>query len=70
MAYWDHNAATNGLGAGSSDLLMQPGVPSHDSPTVRNRIIRQMRLHNGAEPDFVEENGRFVVRPWKEFRQA
>ena len=37
---------------------------------VRNRIIKQMRLHNGTETDLVEEDDRFVVRFWKEFRQA
>ena len=37
---------------------------------VRNRIIKSMRQHNGTEPDLEEQDDRFVVRLWKENRQA
>ena len=37
---------------------------------VRNRIIESMRQHNGTEPDLEEQDDRFVVRLWKENRQA
>lgn len=32
---------------------------------VRNKIIPGMREHNGTEPDFIEEDSRFIVRLWK-----
>lgn len=33
---------------------------------VPRKIIEGMRLHNGTEPDLVEEESRFVVRLWKD----
>lgn len=33
---------------------------------VRNKIIPGMHVHNGTEPDFIEEENRFTVRLWKE----
>lgn len=35
---------------------------------VKNKIIPGMLAHNGTEPDLVEEEGRFLVRLWKEPR--
>jgi len=35
---------------------------------VPRKIITGMRAHNGTEPDFVEEESRFIVRLWKEPR--
>lgn len=32
---------------------------------VRNKIIPGMLEHNGTEPDFIEEESRFIVRLWK-----
>ena len=37
---------------------------------VRNRIIGAMRKHHGTEPDLIEEEHRFIVRPWKEPESA
>jgi len=28
--------------------------------------VQGMRVHNGTEPDLVEEEDRFIVRLWKE----
>ena len=33
---------------------------------VRKQIIEAMRLHNGTEPDLVEQDDRFIVRLWKD----
>ena len=33
---------------------------------VRNKIIPGMRIHNGTEPDLIEEEHRFTVRLWKQ----
>jgi ATP-dependent DNA helicase RecG len=35
---------------------------------VPRKIIEGMRAHNGTEPDLIEEEGRFIVRLWKERR--
>lgn len=32
---------------------------------IRNKVIPIMRDHNGTEPDFIEEENRFIVRLWK-----
>ena len=32
---------------------------------IRNKVIPSMRAHNDTEPDFVEEENRFIVRLWK-----
>ena len=37
---------------------------------VPRKIIEGMRMHNGTEPDLIEEEDRFVVRLWKEPRPA
>ena len=52
------------------EILRDYRYIEHQGMGVRNRIIRQMRLHNGTEPDLVEEDDRFVVRFWKEAKQA
>ena len=33
---------------------------------VPRKIIRGMQLHNGTDPDLIEEEDRFIVRLWKE----
>ena len=33
---------------------------------VPRRIIEGMRVHNGSEPDLIEEDDRLVARMWKE----
>ncbi len=33
---------------------------------VRNKVIPGMKAHNGTEPEFIEAQGRFAVRLWKE----
>jgi ATP-dependent DNA helicase RecG len=37
---------------------------------VPRKIIEGMRMHNGTEPDLIEEEDRFIVRLWKEPRAA
>lgn len=37
---------------------------------VPRKIIEGMRAHNGTEPDLIEEEDRFIVRLWKELRNA
>jgi ATP-dependent DNA helicase RecG len=37
---------------------------------VPRKIIEGMRMHNGTEPDLIEEEDRFIVRLWKEPRPA
>lgn len=32
---------------------------------VPRKIVNGMRLHNGTEPDLIEEDSRFIVRLWK-----
>ena len=36
---------------------------------VPRKIIQGMRAHNGTDPDLIEEEDRFIVRLWKEFRE-
>ncbi len=52
------------------EILRDYRYIEHQGMGVRNRIIKQMQLHNGTEPDLVEEDDRFVVRFWKECRPA
>ena len=52
------------------EILRDYGYIEHYGMGVRHRIIKSMRTHNGTEPDLVEQEDRFVVRPWKERRQA
>ena len=33
---------------------------------VRNKIIPGMRMHNGTEPELIEEEHRFTIRLWRE----
>ena len=33
---------------------------------VRSKIIPGMRVHNGTDPDLVEEDQRFTIRLWKD----
>lgn len=51
------------------EILRDYRYIEHHGMGVRNRIIESMRLHNGTQPDLVEEDDRFVVRLWKEHRQ-
>lgn len=37
---------------------------------VPRKIIRGMREHNGTDPDLIEEESRFTVRLWKEWKGA
>ncbi len=52
------------------EILRDYRYIEHQGMGVRNRIIESMRLHNGTEPDLEEQDDRFVVRLWKERRQA
>lgn len=36
---------------------------------VPRKIVQGMLVHNGTEPDLIEEEDRFIVRLWKERRQ-
>ena len=48
------------------DVLRDYGYVEHLGMGVRKRIIEAMRVHNGTEPDLVEEEHRFTVRLWKD----
>jgi ATP-dependent DNA helicase RecG len=37
---------------------------------VPRKIVQGMRVHNGTEPDLIEEEDRFIVRLWKELKPA
>jgi len=37
---------------------------------VPRKIVQGMRAHNGTEPDLVEDDDRFIVRLWKEPKNA
>ena len=52
------------------EILRDYRYIEHQGMGVRNRIIKSMREHNGTEPDLEEQDDRFVVRLWKENRQA
>ena len=49
-------------------ILPDYGYIKHQGMGVGNRIIQQMRLHNGTEPDLMEEDDRLLLRHWKEQR--
>lgn len=52
------------------EILRDYRYIEHQGMGVRNRIIESMRLHNGMEPDLVEEDARFTIRLWKEQHSA
>lgn len=60
----------DGLRAARNELLKEIlrdyGYVEHLGMGVRTRIIESMRVHNGTEPDLIEEEHRFIVRLWKE----
>lgn len=37
---------------------------------VPRKIVQGMRVHNGTDPDLIEEDDRFIVRLWKEPRPS
>ncbi len=47
------------------EVLRDYGYIEHFGMGVRNRIIKSMRVHNGTDPDLVEERRPFLVRLWK-----
>ena len=47
------------------EILRDYRYIEHYGMGVRNRIINSIWLHNGTEPDLVEEDDRFMVRLWK-----
>ena len=47
------------------EILRDYGYVEHLGMGVRNRIIQSMLVHNGTEPDLIEDYDRFVVRLWK-----
>ena len=47
------------------EILRDYGYVEHLGMGVRNRIIQSMLVHNGTEPDLIENYDRFVVRLWK-----
>ena len=47
------------------EILRDYGYIEHYGMGVRNRIIEAMQVHNGTEPELIEEDHRFVVRIWK-----
>ncbi len=57
-----YRAARNEL---IKEILRDYGYVEHRGMGVRYRIIQAMREHNGAEPDLIEEENRFIVRLWK-----
>ena len=52
------------------EILRDYGYVEHLGMGVRSRIIGSMRAHNGAEPDLIEEEHRFIVRLWKTPRSS
>ncbi len=52
------------------EILRDYGYVEHLGMGVRNRIIGSMRVHNGTEPDLIEEEHRFIVCLWKEPRPS
>lgn len=47
------------------EILRDYRYVDHFGMGVRNRIIKGMRDHNGTEPEFINENDRFMVRLWE-----
>ncbi len=58
-----------GLRAARNELLKETlrdyGYVDHLGMGVRNKIIGSMRVHNGTQPDLIEDENRFTVRLWK-----
>ena len=52
------------------EILRDYGYIEHYGMGVRNRIIASTRLHNGTEPELLEQESRFVVRIWKEHQET
>lgn len=50
------------------EILRDYGYVEHRGMGVRNRIIKSMLLHNGTEPDLIEQEDRFIVRLWQEIK--
>ena len=47
------------------EILRDYGYVDHLGMGVRNKIIGSMRVHNGTQPDLIEDENRFTVRLWK-----
>ncbi len=47
------------------EILRDYHYIEHHGMGVRNRIIKSMLVHNGTQPDLIEEEHRFIVRLWK-----
>ena len=60
---------SEGLRAARNELLKEIlrdyGYVDHLGMGVRNKIIGSMRVHNGTQPDLIEDENRFTVRLWK-----
>ena len=52
------------------EILRDYRYVDHFGMGVRNRIIKGMRDHNGTEPEFINENDRFMVRLWESTPQS
>ena len=48
------------------DVMRDYGYMEHMGMGVPRKIIRGMLDHNGTEPEFIEDEERFIVRLWKE----
>lgn len=55
-------ATRNGL---LKDVLRDYGYVEHRGLGVPHRIVEAMRMHNGTEPDLIENDDRFTVKLWK-----
>ncbi len=58
-----YRAARNEL---LKEILRDYGYVEHRGMGVRNRIVLEMKNHNGTDPDLIEEESRFIVRLWSE----
>ena len=47
------------------DVLRDYGYVEHRGLGVPHRIVKAMRVHNGTEPDLIENGDRFTVKLWK-----
>ena len=47
------------------DVLRDYGYVEHRGLGVPHRIVKAMRVHNGTEPDLIENDDRFTVKLWK-----
>ena len=50
------------------DVMRDYECPKHVGRGVPGTIAHRMKEHNGIEPDFLEEEDRFIVRLWKDAR--